>query len=416
MKKYFFFLILVTIFTLNPVTKRATCSNLYAEGREFRFLYKAAETSRILSTVTEDVYINDMFFHSAKILNRVFCKTLSVDKDGRGNIEATFMTSESATGGNGQNFSWGNKYESNFIRDKLGSYKISDEYFMPTVRDVPTFPERALKIGDKWTASGSEAHDMRQTFNVQKPFHVPFTATYQYLRDEKDATSTKNFAVIDAKYDIGFHSPAKTVSDDMINSPAITTGYSHQTLYWDIERGTLDNYNEEFEIIITTYAGNKITFRGKADAHINETEKTATTENLKKISESVTDMGLANIDVKKSDKGIIISVENIQFKADSAVLEESEKVKLRNIANILKKYKNDLLITGYCANIGSIESQKTLSEERAASVAQFLSTLKVRTPECIFTEGKGSNNPLASDATAEGRAKNRRVEITIVDE
>lgn len=405
MKKIFSFLYIILLMTAAG-----------AQERLFRFQYKDGETSRILSTVEEDVFINGAFFHHAKILNRVFCKVTEVDKNGRGRYEATFMTSESASSGGGDNFSWGNKYESVFWRSGRGEYEIGDNYFMPTVRNVPVFPVRKVKPGDTWTNEGREAHDMRQTFGVEKPFEVPFTAQYKYLRDEKSPDGGKSFAIIDVKYDIGFHSPTKKITEAEINNPAVTTGYSHQTLYWDIERGTLDNYNEDFSIEVTTYAGNKITFKGTANARINETQQTATAENLKKISESVTDMGLKNIDVKKSDKGIIISVENIQFKADSSVLEESEKTKLRNIAGILNNYKNDLLITGYCANIGTQESQKTLSEERAASVAEFLTKLKVRPPECIFTEGKGSANPLASDSTAEGRAKNRRVEITIVDE
>lgn len=391
------------------------CGIAFSQTHNFQFKYTNGENSRIISTVDEDVYVNGLFFHSTKILNRIFCKTTATDSKGRGKLEATFMTSETSNA-KGQSFSWGNKYESVFWRDARGVYDISDEYFMPTVRDVPVFPKPNLTKGAKWTYSGHEAHDMRQTFGVDKPFKVPFTANYEYLGDEYNEEKKKSFAVIKAEYDLSFKSPVEIVTEDLMNSPATTTGYSHQKIFWDYEKGNIDNYSEEFSIEIKTFSGNKITFKGTATSRVNEVEQVATAENLKKISESVNTMGLENIDVKKSDKGIIISVENIQFKADSAVLEESEKKKLLRISEILKKYKNDLLITGYCANIGTQESQKVLSEERAASVAEFLSTLKVRTPECIFTEGKGSENPLASDATAEGRAKNRRVEITIVDE
>lgn len=389
---------------------------LFSQGTLLQFKYTKDLTTRILSNVDEAVYINGTFLHNTKILNRIFCKITEVDEKGSGKYEASFMTSETATANGGKSFSWGNKYESLFTRDKTGKYTISDDYFMPVVRDVPLFPNHKVKVGDKWTGEGQEAHDLRNTFNINTPYKVPFTANYTYLKDEKDKDGEAIFNVIGVEYQLYYKSPTLAEGAAEANTPLITQGFSNQTIYWDNEKGSIDHYNEEFDIMIQTVGGDKITFKGTATAKVSQTEQVNTAENLKKISESVQDMGLQNIDVKKSDKGIIISVENIQFEADSSVLLESEKQKLRNIANILKTYKNDLLITGYCANIGSQESQKVLSEERAASVAEYLALLKVRTPSAIFTEGKGSKNPLASDATAEGRAKNRRVEITIIDE
>ena len=59
--------------------------------------------------------------------------------------------------------------------------------------------------------------------------------------------------------------------------------------------------------------------------------------------------------------------------------------------------------------------QQLLSEERASAVADYLSKLNVRNPNCIFTQGKGASEPIDSNLTEEGRARNRRVEITIMD-
>ncbi len=126
-------------------------------------------------------------------------------------------------------------------------------------------------------------------------------------------------------------------------------------------------------------------------------------------------MKLDNISVKKGDKGLTISLDNIQFEADSNVLMESEKLKLRKIADILKQYSNDLLITGHCAERGTAKARQKLSEQRAESVADFLKMMGVRDEYHIFTKGQGSREPVASNATEEGRAKNRRVEITIMD-
>ena len=94
---------------------------------------------------------------------------------------------------------------------------------------------------------------------------------------------------------------------------------------------------------------------------------------------------------------------------------ESEKLKLRKIADILKQYSNDLLITGHCAERGTAKARQKLSEQRAESVADFLKMMGVRDEYHIFTKGQGAREPVASNATEEGRAKNRRVEITIMD-
>jgi outer membrane protein OmpA-like peptidoglycan-associated protein len=67
-------------------------------------------------------------------------------------------------------------------------------------------------------------------------------------------------------------------------------------------------------------------------------------------------------------------------------------------------------ITGYTDNVGTAEINKTLSEKRADAVAKYLFELGL--PRNIVTQtGLGSENPISSNNTPEGRTKNRRVEI-----
>ena len=82
---------------------------------------------------------------------------------------------------------------------------------------------------------------------------------------------------------------------------------------------------------------------------------------------------------------------------------------------VLKQFNNDLLITGHCAERGTESARQALSESRAKSVADFLIKNNIRSEYHIFTQGKGSTQPVASNATEEGRSRNRRVEITIMD-
>jgi outer membrane protein OmpA-like peptidoglycan-associated protein len=121
--------------------------------------------------------------------------------------------------------------------------------------------------------------------------------------------------------------------------------------------------------------------------------------------------------VRVAEEGIVISLNNIRFMPDSTELMESEKTKLREIAAILSRYPNrKLLVGGHAAVAGSPEGQMRISMERAAAVADFLIAGGVRLREEITVRGYGAQRPLGDNATTEGQAINRRVEITLLDE
>jgi outer membrane protein OmpA-like peptidoglycan-associated protein len=69
-------------------------------------------------------------------------------------------------------------------------------------------------------------------------------------------------------------------------------------------------------------------------------------------------------------------------------------------------------IIGHTDSKGSKEYNQRLSEERAQSVARFLETRAV-IPERVMVDGMGEADPIASNDTREGRAKNRRLEIKL---
>jgi hypothetical protein len=119
----------------------------------FQFVYVEDEQYRVLSTVEQDVWVNNMFSHHATIYNRIAISITDVE-DGRGFHEATFVTSEESMNGT-QAFQWGQEYESRFWRDAQGYYDIEPEYYMPVVRDVPVFPDTSLSPGTTWTSGRS---------------------------------------------------------------------------------------------------------------------------------------------------------------------------------------------------------------------------------------------------------------------
>lgn len=399
----------------------------YAET--FRYKFTEGDSYRINSLVHETVYVDRVFSHAAEITNRIVVGISDVQPaDGAHPASArhdcTFMTSEKTTN---RTFSWGRTYKSVFRRDEFGTYDIRDEYFMPVVRNVPTFPERDIEPGESWTGTGEEAHDLRDQFNIQKPFRVPFTVTYTYEGPvQKDG---KTLHLIHAEYTLFYDTPdIEEISDTQDSSekspttlsetdyPVTTMGYSKQNIYWDNDIGQIPAYNEEFRIQLQLTSGTVLEFKGTAEATVTAMEKIDRKKAVQDMNTEISRLGIKDTSAKETEDGITITLENIQFPADSALLLPSEKEKLVHIAALLERYPDkELLITGHTALAGTAQARQKLSEERAEAVAQFLVEKGVREDYTVYTRGFGAEKPIAPNDTEANRSRNRRVEITILD-
>jgi|JI102314A1RNA_FD_contig_111_39490_length_1719_multi_6_in_0_out_0_2 outer membrane protein OmpA-like peptidoglycan-associated protein len=104
---------------------------------------------------------------------------------------------------------------------------------------------------------------------------------------------------------------------------------------------------------------------------------------------------------------------NITFATDSAVIAGSFTGTLGQLASTLAQYdKTTITVRGYTDNTGSAAYNQRLSQDRANSVASYLTRSGVPASR-VQAIGYGMSNPVASNATPEGRAQNRRVEISI---
>ncbi|MCX7787468.1 MAG: OmpA family protein [Spirochaetes bacterium] len=375
----------------------------------FRFLYTLGETYRILSIVKEEVYINGVFSHQAEILNRIAVEVVDV-KEGRGKLRCTFHTSEESKSSQ-RIFTWGRNYESEFWRDSQGRMTIPEQYYMPIVRHVPFFPAKDLQVGDEWSSEGEEVHDLRDSFGLREPLRFPIYPRYVYRGDRQ--WEGKNLKVIEITYTL-FHRFTPPVATRLY--PTRVGGMSKQNLLWDPVEGRPYAYEEEFDFLFELSGGDRVEYRGKAEAKVVESVKMDKASLVEEIAKDLRDMAVSNTEVKGDSLGVTLTLENVQFLPDSATLVPEEKEKLKRIAEILKKYPDrDILITGHTALAGTAMGRKKLSEERAMAVGEFLLNLGVRRREQIVTRGMGAEVPIADNTTEEGRKKNRRVEITILE-
>ena len=104
----------------------------------------------------------------------------------------------------------------------------------------------------------------------------------------------------------------------------------------------------------------------------------------------------------------------LTFATDSAAVNPQFHAVLDKIAATLVDYNQTVVqVAGHTDSTGSHAYNMTLSQRRADSVKTYLTSRGV-TPQRLHTVGAGPDHPVADNATPEGRAQNRRVEITIV--
>jgi OOP family OmpA-OmpF porin len=102
------------------------------------------------------------------------------------------------------------------------------------------------------------------------------------------------------------------------------------------------------------------------------------------------------------------------FDFDKAVLKPAGKASLDDLAGKLKDMNLEVIIAvGHTDSIGTDAYNQKLSVRRAEAVKAYLQGKGVEANR-IYTEGKGEKQPVADNKSAEGRAKNRRVEIEVV--
>jgi OmpA-OmpF porin, OOP family len=105
---------------------------------------------------------------------------------------------------------------------------------------------------------------------------------------------------------------------------------------------------------------------------------------------------------------------DVLFDFDKAVIKPEGKSKLDDLANKVRGINLEVVIAiGHADSIGSDAYNQKLSVRRSESVKAYLVSKGIE-PNRVYTEGKGEKQPVASNKTADGRAKNRRTEIEVI--
>jgi len=116
---------------------------------------------------------------------------------------------------------------------------------------------------------------------------------------------------------------------------------------------------------------------------------------------------------RKKGEDLVITLSGVSFDTGGHTLTADAKKRLDAVAHALKESpERTVTIAGYTDSSGKEDANRALSQKRADSVKAYLEGQGIAASR-LTSEGRGETNPIASNDTADGKASNRRVEITL---
>ena len=148
--------------------------------------------------------------------------------------------------------------------------------------------------------------------------------------------------------------------------------------------------------------------RAQQQAQVATSQAQAATSQVQQLQQE-----LAALKSKQTDRGLVLTLGDVLFETGKAELRPGALQNLYPLVTFLQKYpERRVVIEGHTDSVGSDAYNLDLSQRRADAVRDFLLQNGVN-PAQLTTRGYGKASPVASNATAEGRQQNRRVELII---
>lgn len=299
---------------------------------------------------------------------------------------------------------------SKFIIHDDGTFKMLEDHGYPTFRSFPTYPKEKVSVGQSWTAKAYRSIDpLEKGILTTIPIYVQYTfkGEQNYKGHEVYCVS----AMWATRYAMGTSYYDFDGDRDLIKA----SGSHKANILIDKHTGITLVINDSVDEKFVYADGNEVAFKGTISM-FTEYPPTYEIEKLLPVIQRVAKLSddEANIEVENTAAGIKLTIPNLQFEPDSAMLVKGEYSRIDDIYEILKMVPQaQILIEGHTAKTGNDKGEMNLSVERAKSIAQELVKRGINEGRLIC-KGSGSTKPIADNSTAEGKKINRRVEITIL--
>jgi len=122
------------------------------------------------------------------------------------------------------------------------------------------------------------------------------------------------------------------------------------------------------------------------------------------------------LETRETARGLIVNLSDVLFDTAQATLKPGAREKLARVSGILVSHPDlKLEVEGHTDSVGTDEYNQSLSDRRAESVRAYLVAQRIA-PQSITTKGFGEQQPVATNDTAAGRQRNRRVELVVSGE
>lgn len=300
-----------------------------------------------------------------------------------------------------------------------GAVRAPEGQRAPLFRDIPYFSDKILVPGESWQAPGVAQFYVENDL----PVAVAVLVEYTYVGDEVYQGQTVHrvtglYAVRAplSRGQFGSH-PARELISGLPLLPADYTlhGRHELTILLPVDGGPPIFQRTEIEEQLQLPSGSLEGRKGFILTWYHSTDDFTSTTEADRIAQQIRESGVRDIEVQATpDNRVSLSIQNLHFVADQAVLLPGEEQRLDQIADIVKSIPDrTILVVGHTADVGTSSSQLTLSYDRAKKIVEELTNRGVDAGR-LFYDGRGGTEPVATNDTDEGRAANRRVEIEIL--
>ncbi|AHH10321.1 OmpA family protein [Borrelia coriaceae] len=361
------------------------------------FKYTKGSKFRIETTDNQEIYLNGILNSKTKTNIQVSSEVKDI-KNNFTDIKSYFRVLQRDD--ESDVYLLKEEFEGNFSINKQGEYKINNNQKRPSVRGIPRFPGTPIKLNDTWTYPAEEYIQASQIAKGIKDFITKFDVNYVYKGKEK--IDNKYYDIIYSNYESKYN--VKNISfSQKVN----------QIIYFDSKLGSIYKYKDTYEFKMKNGKNNiKMIGTSSGETISIELPNDNTIEN--EIREYISKKHIDSINIEKNENGIKLSLD-IEFYPDSFQIIKNEYKKLKHIANLLEKFKdNNILIEGHTAKFGTEQEMQELSEKRAHKIGNYLLKMKAKNKNQIFFKGWGAKKPKYASSSPLA-SKNRRVEITILN-
>jgi OOP family OmpA-OmpF porin len=289
-----------------------------------------------------------------------------------------------------------------------GTLAVDGDGAYPTLRGFPLVPVTAMAVGDHWSGAATR---MVEPLYDGKFSRTRFLADYRY--EGETTLGGKAVRVITATFAVRYRGGEDPAGDERLQSLSGTHEVSFQL---SEPTGDISFMRDQVDEKYTFKDGTTVQLKGFILSWFTAVTPLNREETASRIARKLEESGTKDIVVVQKREGLSVSLNNIHFVAEQAAFLPDELPRLQALAAALKTIEGrSFRVVGHTAAVGTLQSQYELSVKRARAVVDFLAAQGMNAGRFLY-EGRGGSEPVAPNDVEENMAKNRRVEIFVLED